>query len=236
MRFIRLLCAIASIAVISSIASAGTVSRLYDFEPGDVIRSSEVDAEFDNILSTLNGNINTVNILDGGVATADIGTAAVTDSKIASLPWATGNIATHAISKQKMAVVNVTEATNDTGDFSFAATSSAVTLTHVVITTLGRPVMIAFDGNGSGSGNWNLGAQDVSTIVSNDEFGVFLERNSATRDLVLIVGSGVGIPCSSLRWIDQPAAGEYIYTIKVRSNTTSGSDYIRNCKLKAWEL
>lgn len=63
-------------------ASAGTVSRLYDFEPGTKAEADKVDAEFDNIISTLNGNINSANILDGGIATADLGTNSVTGVKI----------------------------------------------------------------------------------------------------------------------------------------------------------
>lgn len=65
-----------------STAIAGTVSRLYDFEPNTKAEADKVDAEFDNIISTINGNINSDNILDGGVATADLASNSVTNAKL----------------------------------------------------------------------------------------------------------------------------------------------------------
>lgn len=63
-------------------ANAGTISRLYDFQPGTKAEADKVDAEFDNIIGTVNGNIDSTNILDGSIATADLGSSVVTTVKI----------------------------------------------------------------------------------------------------------------------------------------------------------
>lgn len=73
-----------SFLLIALTASAGTVSRLYDFEPGTKAEADKVDAEFDNIISTINGNIDSTNILDGGIATADLGSNSVTTAKMSN--------------------------------------------------------------------------------------------------------------------------------------------------------
>lgn len=65
-------------------AEAGTISRLYDFEPGTKAEADKVDAEFDNIIATVNGNLDSDNFADGAIATADIAASAVIASKIAA--------------------------------------------------------------------------------------------------------------------------------------------------------
>lgn len=64
-------------------AEAGTVSRLYTFLPNTKIQSSQVNAELDNIISTLNGSVDTSNLGVGAVATANVASNAITTAKIA---------------------------------------------------------------------------------------------------------------------------------------------------------
>jgi hypothetical protein len=75
----------------------GTLSRLYDFTPETVIRSQEVDDEYNQIINEINGNIDTVNIKD----------LAITAAKIASLAVNTGHLADGAVINDKLGTNSV---------------------------------------------------------------------------------------------------------------------------------
>jgi len=62
----------------------GVINRLYTFMAGSVIRSAEINAEFDQILDSHNGNIDQNNLADDAVTTAKIADSAVTAAKIAA--------------------------------------------------------------------------------------------------------------------------------------------------------
>jgi hypothetical protein len=74
---------IAALFLLSLSAQAGTVSRLYDFEPGTKAQADQVDAELDNIISTINGNIDTSNLSTGAIDTPNIANSAITTAKLA---------------------------------------------------------------------------------------------------------------------------------------------------------
>lgn len=77
-------------------ASAGTVSRVTDFVPGTKAEADEVDAEFDNIISAINGNLDADNLAAGAIATAQIGNSAITSQKILDNTITIDDIATNA--------------------------------------------------------------------------------------------------------------------------------------------
>jgi hypothetical protein len=93
------------------------LSRLYDFQPETVIKSQEVDDELNQILSEINGNIDTVNIKDlaitaakinsGAVGTTHLANGAVTNAKLGTDAVATANIQDLAISNAKLALLAV---------------------------------------------------------------------------------------------------------------------------------
>jgi len=60
----------------------GLISRLYNFASGDTIRSSEVNAELNQILNLNNGNLDQNNLADNAVSNSKIATDAVTAEKI----------------------------------------------------------------------------------------------------------------------------------------------------------
>jgi len=60
----------------------GLISRLYNFTSGDTIRSSEVNAELNQILNLNNGNLDQNNLADSSVINSKIGADAVTAEKI----------------------------------------------------------------------------------------------------------------------------------------------------------
>jgi len=77
-------------------ARAATVSRVTDFVPNTKAEADEVDAEFDNIISAINGNLDSENIRDGGIATADLATGVVTSDKVQENSLGLSQIATNS--------------------------------------------------------------------------------------------------------------------------------------------
>jgi hypothetical protein len=65
-------------------ASAGTITRSHDFTPGDTIRSSEVDTEFNTIYNEFNGSISAANLAASSVDTSEIVDGSVTTTDLAS--------------------------------------------------------------------------------------------------------------------------------------------------------
>lgn len=55
----------------------GVISRLYNFVAGTPIVADQVDAEFDQILGVLNGNVDAANIANGTVGKAELATDAL---------------------------------------------------------------------------------------------------------------------------------------------------------------
>lgn len=82
--------------ILPTMASAVVVSRVTDFIPNTKAEADQVDAEFDNIISAINGNLNSENVLDGGISTADLATASVISAKIANATIVLDDIATNS--------------------------------------------------------------------------------------------------------------------------------------------
>lgn len=76
-------------------AQAIVVSRVTTFQPHTKAEADQVNAEFDNILNAINGNLETDNFLPGSVATSSLATGAVTSDKIADHTITVDDIATN---------------------------------------------------------------------------------------------------------------------------------------------
>lgn len=94
MRKLALFLALALTLHITS-AQAIVVSRVTTFQPHTKAEADQVNAEFDNILDAINGNLETDNFLPGSVATSSLATGAVTSDKIADHTITVDDIATN---------------------------------------------------------------------------------------------------------------------------------------------
>jgi hypothetical protein len=208
-------------------ADAGTVSRVYNFEPNTKAEADQVDEEFDNILSTINGGINSVNIQDGGIATADLGSNAVTTAKILD----------GAVTKVKTAFPTI--ASGNANEFCLTASDQAVGCATATMTNIGRPVRahLVNKPRADGSACINDIQKSSNITVSGTGEGVIeLRINSATRNSSFIDANA---QCSDFQYIDfNPVAGSNTYQIRIYESNAGTSDtfVVCGCELVVEEL
>jgi len=114
-----------------------------------------------------------------------------------------------------------------------------VTNLTITITTVGRPVVLLLQPDGTSSGS-SVGASSTS---SNSVIGVvdFLRGTThvASFDFIQIggtTGSKIAeFPCGGAFHIDHPDAGTYTYKAQAKQ-VLSTSVEVTNCKLMAYEL
>lgn len=213
-------------------ADAVVVSRLYNFEADTPAQADQVDAELDNIISAINGNLDSSNLAQNAVATGNIASAAVTTAKIAS----------GSVTKVKLAALG--QATSNSSLSRFVNTSTEIQIENLVaaITPSGRPVWIGLQSVPNLNGrilyqHAGLGATDNAAVVS-------FHRDGATRNVALFgarqtaAGDIISQPCSSFWFIDVPDAGEvHSYTVFSRVATgDSGMVRFENCQLILFEM
>ena len=217
------------LSLLTTTAGAGTVSRLYDFEPDTPAEADKVDAEFDNIISTLNGNINSANILDGGIATADLATASVTHAKMAALG--------HQISS------------SSGNAYRNSDIEAAVSNLTANITVVSRPVWVGLQPAGGTSAPGRVlyrhsgrGATDNAAIISFKRVGSVGTAATVNQAYVGVRETGsteqiANYPCGDFWFLDDPGAGPFNYTTFFRVATgDSGMLSVENCKLVVFEL
>jgi hypothetical protein len=208
---------------------AATASVTYSFSAGQKIVASQVNQNFNDILGALNGNLNTDNILDGGIATADLGAASVTNPKIAPLAVATGNIAQYAVDYSKLASANVVQSIFS--PFGTGQDQSGIIASATIVLTDDRPVLV-FVTNTATSGSV---VSDYGNSGASWEVQTGIRRDGATKSVVEAAGSSSLMPCSSyFSWIDRPGVGTHTYSLmNIIPGTTS---QFRNCTLQLQEL
>ncbi len=74
--------AIWTISLLSGFLGAGTITKPHTFTAGTTISPSQVNANFDAIISEFNGNISSVNLLNSGIATEDIAASSITSALV----------------------------------------------------------------------------------------------------------------------------------------------------------
>lgn len=205
-------------------AQAVVVSRLYNFQPDTPAQSEQVDAEFDNIISAINGNINSENITDGGIATADLATASVTQVKLGPKGQ---QISSSSGVSQRSSVVE-----------------ALVPNLVANITVVSRPVWVGLQAAGDFPGRVAYrhnggGATDNSAFIS-------FQRDVATANQAAIGARSVTgstddifqqLPCSAFWFVDVPTPGPHNYAAAFRVATSdSGIITVENCKLVVFEL
>lgn len=217
-------------------ANAVVVSRLYNFEAGTPIEADQVDAEFDNILSAVNGNLQSDNLAANAVATANLATASVTTAKLQD----------YSVTQVKLGSKGQ-QISSSSGTFqSSSVVESQITNLSGSLAVYSRPVFVGLQSEGGASApggitirNNGLGATDNAAIIS-------FRRDSATVNQAMITGRSITnssddiytvVPCSSFWFIDVPTSGTHSYAAYYRLATgDSGIVSVVNCKLVLFEL
>ncbi len=206
-------------------SEAVVVSRLYDFEPDTPAEADKINSEFDNIISALNGNLNgTDNISAGGIATANLATASVTQAKLGPKGQ---------------------QISSSSGVSQRSSTLEALVPNMVAnLTVVSRPVWVGLQADGVGPGRVSYrhnggGATDNSAFIS-------FQRDVATANQAAIGARSITgstddifqqLPCSAFWFIDVPSAGPHNYAAAFRTATSdSGIITVENCKLVVFEL
>lgn len=212
-------------------APAVTVSRIYDFQPDTPAEADKVDAEFDNIISALDGNLSSVNIAAGGIATANLATASVTTTK--------------------MGAQNRTVSTSSGVAQRDATTDSVVPNLTGSITVISRPVFVGLQAIGGLSAPGRISYRHNGGGATDNSAYVSFRRVGLTGSLATVNQTSVGarsitssaddileqLPCSSYWFIDNPGAGPYTYEADFRIATAdSGIITVENCQLVLFEL
>lgn len=149
----------------------------------------------------------------------------------------TTNIVNGAVTYAKRANVNIVVATTSTGAYTRNANTYAdVTNATVTITTTGKPVAIFLMSDGS---DQNVG---ISRTGAGTATGYLKYVRDSTDIASAVIQSDTGgnntvNPCWQFYYIDQPAAGTYVYKVQAKVGT-GGSDVItvNATKLVAMEL
>jgi hypothetical protein len=183
------------------------------------------------------------------VGTNHLKDASVTVAKLASASVGTSQLIDANVTQAKLAA-RATGTTVAAGGVAISSscgvaygnsTSSytSVTNLNVTITALGRPVKVALQSDGT------TGSLSGFLINLNgsppDPVAVGIFRDSTQVAEYRIGGSSTTstpVPASSIVFLDQPAAGTYTYTVKMKAVSTGAgtSASIFNCVLIAYEI
>ncbi len=242
-------------------AQAVVFSRITVFQPNTPIKSADVNGEFDNIISGLNGNLDAVNLGSGAFATANIANNAITTAKIAPGAVTTDKIATGGVQTSNIlagAITQVTraaltQATSNTTNTILVLATADTEIASTNITTVGRPVFVQFVSNSINSTAVNSLTNGVGAIhlQGGNAGGAYLTflRDGATQNVAYVRTASASfattvqtdIPCSSLSFIDFNAgSGSHLYELrgKLSGAVVDVSDVmtIVQCQLAIFEL
>ena len=222
--------------------SAVSTAKLAD----SAVTTSKIASDAVTTVKILDGAITSAKILDEAITSIKIPPDAVTTVKIPDAAITTAKIATAAITQAKVAVRTSASSTATVGNVAvsgtvsgtFTSTSDMDVGLDVTITTLGNPVMITLQPEGSSP-----------TIILNDPTAPFgkgtlkIIRTTSAVDTTVAqfqvtqgnFGDGGHAP-SEFSFIDlSAAAGTHTYTIKVSRTADATSVQLTGCYLVAYE-
>lgn len=207
-------------------AEAIVVSRITEFETGTPIVADDMNAELDNILSAINGNLSSENLVDNAVATENLGAYSVTKIKLGPLD--------EEISSSSEAAERVSIA-----DGNVANLTANITVVH-------RPVWVGLQPAGGDASpgfvsyrNNGFGATPNSAYVGFQRDVVTVSKSAITSRNITTSSDAtyMSLPCSAFWFIDTPGAGPHNYTANFRTATdNNGIIKVENCKLVVFEL
>lgn len=213
-----------------------TVSRITEFEAGTPIVADDLNAEFDNIIDALDGNLNVENFVSLAIATQNIATASVTTDKINN----------GAVTRNKLDSVGQS-ISSSSGTLDFASeVEAAITNLSATVTTHGRPVWVGLQSAGGLSAPGRITYRSNGVAATGSAAFVSFRRAGATvnqafvgaRDITAPTNdTNISLPCSSFWFLDTPASGSQAYTAHARTATADGGFLtVENCKLVIFEL
>lgn len=218
-------------------AQAGLVTRITEFEPHVKVTADELNNEFDNIISTINGNIDSSNIAAGGIATANLATGSITNVKLAPSNYATSSGVT---------VASMTSTSVGSPSSTSPALSATLTITgtRAVKITLqsfsdlsscvpgvnGRGfVTVTNVASGTGDAVWGVLYRNAVRVQDAAAGGYTLASNTAEKNFYA--------PLSGFSFIDTPSSGgSTTYEIKFYSTDSNAPIHVNCAKLIAVEL
>lgn len=206
-----------------------SITKRYD--DGEEPTKSWFDAFYDSIETWANttkldsDNFQTSAVVEANIATDGVTTAALLDANVTPAKQAAANIV-------KSSPVTASDSTSTT-------TPTAVTGLSCTITTSGRPVMVRLQSKDDiGSSDYSC----VSTIaLTNDPTLNFYRDSTNISAQVLapyVSNEEFILPSSSFFTIDAPAAGTYVYTVRLATASAPavGIITLNNCVLCVYEI
>jgi hypothetical protein len=157
-----------------------------------------------------------------------IPSGSITQSKLA--PRTPGVV----VSAGGMGISTLVTSFSHTGDTLLTAVTGA----SVILTTTGRPVMVAITSSSSGG----YVACDYTGTGADTGCGFSFLRSGttiSTNNIISFVGTTAvneNLPCSVLSFIDTPAAGTYTYSLSTKLGQSGDTAALSNCYLNAYEL
>jgi hypothetical protein len=178
------------------------------------------------------------------IPTAGVVDSAITAIKIATNAVTTVKILDANVTKAKLAALGQQISSSDSGSFTdTSGTDVDVTNLSVSITTTGRPVFIGIIGNNNVGGSYvaaiatnNFPAPHPSALIKFVRDSTVITTHLLESLISGAAGSNLSItvPPSSFFHIEVPSAGTYTY--KVQANSGTGSIFVNECNLIAYEL
>jgi hypothetical protein len=217
---------LALLALLGSQAQAVVVSRITDFEAGTPIVADDMNAELDNIIDALNGNLSGENMVDQAITTGDLAAYSVTKVKLGDF------------GQQISSSSGVAERSSITPGLIPNMTAN-LTVSH-------RPVWVglqAADGTAAPGSvtyrNNGAGATGNQAFISfQRDLTTVSQSGISTRDITSSTNDTfISLPCSSFWFLDVPGNGPHNYTASYRTATgDDGIIIVENCKLVVFEL
>ncbi len=226
----------ASLLIIMALAlpaHGGTISRLYQFEPDTPAEADQVDAELENIIDEVNGNLDSSNIAQNAISTGNIATAAVTTAKIAS----------GSVTYVKLSALNRATSNSTLTQYFSSTTETQAEGVSASITTSGRPIFVSLRAVNGLPGRILVqmnagGATDNAAYIAIYRNGSAVNRVSMGTRQDGTQDHFINYPCSVMSFIDAPDGGvAQVYTLYARVATAdSGIVRMENCQLDLYEI
>lgn len=239
-------------------------SRIHSWVTGEVLTASDLNAEFNNVLTnsksdSIIGTSGTTGAMQTTVDPGGVGSESLASNVTGELQrlrfainrivggaqWyasAGRSLTALAVGRADMAAMGQ-QLSSSCGLFSSTGGSSVdVTNLTVTITTTGRPVFLGLISDGSNGSAAMLGAQvsSGSSTFAAAFFNILRSTTIVASHEVDVTGAtsnqiGSFVPVSSLWHIDVPAAGTYTYKVQI-TTFPSITAYVEYAKLIAYEM